>query len=80
MDQKKTMDSIISKEIYRLDMDQQNCLNLSALQDAQRERELKHSKMDADKKKLEDYLNRLNLELKKITTARTQTPEASRYV
>jgi multidrug resistance efflux pump len=67
-DKKKTMDSMISKEIYKRDMDQVKAQHQQSVQDVQRERDAERNKLEGEKKKLEDDIAKIKADLKKATT------------
>jgi len=71
--QKKKMDSMISKEIYRRDMDQVKAQHDQMLQDVRRERNAERVKHDGEKKKLEDDMSKLKADLKATTEGVIET-------
>ena len=62
------MDSMISKEIYKRDMDQVKATHQQIVQDVQRERDAERNKLEGEKKKLEDDIAKIKADLKKATT------------
>jgi len=67
-DKKKTMDTMISKEIYKRDMDGMKATHQTVIQDGQREREAERSKLEGEKKKLEEDIVKMKADLKKANS------------
>uniref|UniRef100_A0A7S0ES13 GB1/RHD3-type G domain-containing protein n=1 Tax=Hanusia phi TaxID=3032 RepID=A0A7S0ES13_9CRYP len=75
LEKKKVIETMISKDIYKRDMDTQKSQHQSALAEVQRDRETERAKFDADKKKLEEELVKCKTDLKKAFSEGVMTDQ-----
>mmetsp|Transcript_49551 Transcript_49551/g.117872 ORF Transcript_49551/g.117872 Transcript_49551/m.117872 type:complete len:1566 (+) Transcript_49551:63-4760(+) len=72
-DKKKLMEAMISKDIYKRDMDSHKGQHQAAVQELLREREAEKIKLEAERQKVEEELVKLRAEVKKAQTEGVMT-------
>jgi len=77
-EKKKTMDGMISKEIYKRDMDSHKTQHQNALSELIREKDSDKARLEGERKRLEEELSKAMNQLKKMTSEGVMSAEKQR--